>query len=227
MAKRKRETRIQKTLRSDGALCVTFVNTGLGQRRPIETYDDLLAWSVRTSALGAADAERLERAAAERPGPTDGTLRRATTLRSRLERIFLAVVQGDRPAKADLKALNHELAAALGHRQLTTTDIDFQWTWQADEDDEPARMLWPILLSAGELLASEDCRRIRQCPSPGCGLFFVARSAGRARKWCGRACRDRDSSRRHYRKIIKPRQDRLASQRQARQKAGLMGYEDS
>lgn len=36
MAKRKLETRIQKMLRSDGALCLTFINTGLGKRKALE-----------------------------------------------------------------------------------------------------------------------------------------------------------------------------------------------
>ena len=33
-------------LRADGALCVTFVNSA--RRQPLETYDDLVAWSVDT-----------------------------------------------------------------------------------------------------------------------------------------------------------------------------------
>ncbi|MCP3918261.1 MAG: hypothetical protein GY711_22145, partial [bacterium] len=81
MAKRKTETRIQKMLRSDGALCVTFVNTGSGKRKALESYDDLLAWGVETGALGAEDAARLTRAAAARPGLAAGAARRAKTAR--------------------------------------------------------------------------------------------------------------------------------------------------
>ncbi len=224
MAKRKSETRIQKILRSDGALCVTFVNTGLGGRRALETYGDLLAWSVRTGALSAPAAERLEWAAEERPGPAGGVARRAKALRSRMERIFLAVARGDKPADSDLPPLNLELGEALSQRRLVAGDDGFHWAWQASDDDEPDRMLWPILFSAGELLTSEDCHRIQQCPGSDCGLLFVARNPGRARIWCGRTCRDRDSSRRYYRKVVKTERNRLLGPKQARQKAGLAGY---
>ncbi len=67
MAKRKPATTIQKMLRSDGALCLTFVNTGLGKRKALESYADLLAWGVGTGALAAGAAARLAQAAAERP----------------------------------------------------------------------------------------------------------------------------------------------------------------
>ncbi len=88
MAKRKTETRLQKMLRSDGALCVTFVNTALGKRRPLESYADLLAWGVETGILAQAGATLLARVAAERPGPAAGVAKRAKTLRARLERIL-------------------------------------------------------------------------------------------------------------------------------------------
>ncbi len=214
-------------LRSDGALCVTFVNAGLGKREPLATYDDLLAWGVGTGALEAADAARLEQAANEQPGPAEGVARRARTLRGRLERILAAVAGGERAAAGDLATLNLELAAALGHRRLAIAGGRFRWTWQADSAEDLDRMLWPVLLSAGEMLVSEDRRRLRRCPSPGCGLFFVARSSGRPRKWCGRACRDQESSRKHYRKIIKPERQKLAGRMRARQQAGLAGHADS
>ena len=50
MAKRKRKkplTLLEKMLRSDGALCATFVNTASGKRKALESYEDLLAWAPR------------------------------------------------------------------------------------------------------------------------------------------------------------------------------------
>ena len=80
-------------------------------------------------------------------------------------------------------------------------------------------MLWPVLLSTAELLASADRSRVRQCAGQGCGLFFIARGVGSRRKWCGPACGNRARSADHYRKKVKPR--RRALKRRYRQHAGV------
>ncbi len=226
MARRKTETRLQKMLRSDGALCVTFVNTAFGKRKRLESFEDLLAWVIATGDLGAEEAARLERAAAERPGLAAGAARRAKTVRARLERILVAVAGGGEPAGRDFEAFNVELGAMLGHRRLVAAGDGFRWSWTVGGGEDSGRVLWPVLLSAGELLASGDRRRLRQCPTGGCGLLFVARGGGRPRKWCGVACRDRSSSRRHYRKVIKPARERLMAGQRARLVAKQEGYSD-
>ncbi len=180
MARQKPETRIQKMLRSDGALCLSFINTGRGQRPALESYAELLAWSAETGALDAATAARLEQAAAERSKAAAGVARKAVDLHARLGRMVAVVVGGGQAEAADLEALNVDLGVALGHRLLVDTAAGFHWSW--DQGDEIDRPLWPVLLSAGKLLASQDVRRIRRCPSQGCGLFFVARGSGRPRK---------------------------------------------
>ncbi len=112
MAKRKTETRTQKMLRSDGSLCVTFVNTGLGKRKALESFGDLLAWGAETGALGAAEAARLEGAAEQRPGIAAGVARRAKTLRARLERILRGAGVPDHRAQG--LTISTLLAMALG-----------------------------------------------------------------------------------------------------------------
>ncbi len=225
MAKRKTETRLQKMLRSDGALCVTFVNTGLEKRKPLGSYADLLAWGVQTGALARADSARLERAAAARPGLAAGVTKRAKTLRARLGRILAALAGGGKPATDDFEAFNVDLGAALGHRRLTGDS--FEWAWAEIGDEDLDRMLWPVLVSATELLSSADRHRLRRCPGESCGLLFVARGGGRPRKWCGAACRDRSTSRRHYRKVVKPKRQRLERELDAWQKGRLAGYDES
>ena len=113
MAKRKRRTvSARQMLRSDGALCVSFVNTG--RRKPLESYDDLLAWGVETGALGTTDSARLGQLAEERPGVAGGTLRRAQTLRARMERMLLALIAGGKAAKADFSGGGFRRRAAGG-----------------------------------------------------------------------------------------------------------------
>ncbi len=221
MARRKRRQSVKAQLRSDGALCVTFVNTGSEKRQALETYADLLAWGVEAGALGAAEVPRLERRAAERPGIAAGVVRRARTLRRRLERILLALAEGARPAGDDLEALNAELSAAMPARKLVAVTSGYRWAWGEGAGDDDGRMLWPVLLSAADLLASADHRRVRRCPHDDCGLLFVARGSGRPRKWCGRACRDRASSRAHYHAKIKPRRRKQKRELRGRQRARL------
>ncbi len=58
MAKRRKKLSDQPELVQDGALCVTFVNTAKGGRKPLETYADLLEWGLNNEALSDADAQR-------------------------------------------------------------------------------------------------------------------------------------------------------------------------
>ncbi|MEE8523502.1 MAG: ABATE domain-containing protein [Thermoanaerobaculia bacterium] len=199
MAKRKPLTRLQKLLRSDGALCVTFVNTTSPKRKAIESYDDLLAWGVDAGALAAAESERLASGAAVHPGNAASAVRRALTLRRRLRRILLALAGGGRPAPADLGLFNSDLGRAMATRQVVATGSGYRWSWGDAGGDDLHRMLWPVLRSAADLLTSRYRERVGQCPDEDCGLLFIAHNSGRPRKWCGVACRNRNASQKHYR----------------------------
>ena len=220
MARRTRKalTRVEKMLRSDGALCVTFVNTLSGRRRALETYDDLLRWGVETGALSADDAARLEDAAAERPGRARGVVRRVRTLAPRLRRILLAFAAGGKADAADFAAMNAEIRAALGARELAADYGGCEWSWGDGGGDDLDRMLWPVLYSAGELLASPEIRRVRCCAAEGCGLLFVARGGGKPRKWCSSGCGNRATSRRHYHRRVKPRRLKYGREREVRRR---------
>lgn len=178
MARRKVLTRLEKVLRSDGALCMTFVNTERAERRSVASYEDLLAWGVEVGALALADSERLAAAAAEHPGQAGSVARRAKTLRDRLERILLALANRERPAASDFDPFNDELNRALSARRLAAVDGGYRWVWGETGGEDFDRMLWPVLLLAGELLASPEREQVRQCPDEECGLWFVARSGG-------------------------------------------------
>ena len=226
MAKRRRPRRqpVKRQLVSDGALCVTFVNTASEKRQPLATYEDLLAWGVETGVLAGGDASRLERSAGERPASAADVVRRAQTLRGRLERIFLAVAAGDKPAAADFEAFNGDLGAALSARRILPTTAGHRWAWGDRGGEDLDRMLWPILLSAADLLTSRHGRKLRRCPGKDCGLLFVDRSPGKPRKWCSLTCGNRSTSLKHYRAKIRPRRERQKKESEARQRARLAGY---
>jgi len=61
-------------------------------------------------------------------------------------------------------------------------------------------MLWPILRSGADLLASEDRERVGQCADDrGCGWLFFDASRNRSRRWCNMEdCGNRAKAKRHY-----------------------------
>lgn len=221
MAQRERPaTRIETLLRADGALCVSFANTL--RRQLLESYDDLLAWGLGTGVLVPGEAGRLAAAAADHPGKAAGAARRAQTLAARLQRILAGVAAGEEPAATDVKSLNVELRRALAARELDPSGR--RWTWGEVDGDDFDRMLWPVLLCAAELLTSATRLRVRRCPGATCGLLFVARGSGKPRKWCGVACRNRHSTKTHYRLRVKPRREARRRSRQGAQRTRIAGY---
>ncbi len=209
MAKqRKRKPREPELVRRDGALCAAFVNTASDKRKPLETYADLVAWGLRAEAFGAADAERLERVADKRSADAEAVVRWAQELRDGLERILLALVDGQTLPADDLDTLNAGIKAVMSDRCLVPGAGGYQWGWD-DDDGDLGRMLRPVLLSAAEVLTSKYRRRVRQCAGEGCDLLFVDRTPGSPRKWCSmQSCGHRVNSLKHYRTQVKPRRER-------------------
>ncbi len=205
---------LPETVRHDGDLCATFVNSGTPTRKSISTYGELLAWGQRNGALGDGDAERLARAAAARPEEAEAALRKTEETRAVLERILLALVEHRRPADADMRAFNEALGAALANRRMVPSENGYRWGWGDRGGDDGDRVLWPVLLSAGELFASRYCGKLLRCPGEGCGLFLVDRSQGSARKWC-RLCGNRARSDKHYHTYVKPKNARRKAQLEA------------
>ena len=74
--------------------------------------------------------------------------------------------------------------------------IEREWTSTADGLQQ---VLFAVLTSAAELLASDRVRRVRECASADCTWLFVDESRNRSRRWCEmRACGNRMKARRHY-----------------------------
>ncbi len=207
----KRKPRLPEIVRQDGGLCTHFVNTASGKRPGLRSYGDLLIWGQRAEVLGGADAQRLERAASERPADAAAAFARALELRGYLERILRALVGRRNPEVADLDAIASALGAARSaHRFVPAAEGGWRLGWGDRGGDDFDRMLWPVLTSAAEALSPESYHRVGQCAGEDCTLLFVDRASGSPRKWCPR-CGVRARSRKHYKKVVKPkRQERKA-----------------
>ena len=65
-------------------------------------------------------------------------------------------------------------------------------------EDGPDATLLPIALSARDLLAGRDLRRLRRCGNRRCVLLFYDGTKSATRRWCSVRCMDRARSSARY-----------------------------
>ena len=186
-----------------GRTCLDFVNTASQRRNgpfkeKLESYEDLLNWAIQADQLTDTEAAELrERAAADPAGATQ-VLERGRALREAIYRIFTNRAAGaDLPAD-DLKLISEEYGRAAVNRVLTPSNVGvctFEWQ-RYDSLDRP---LWPVAVSATNLVASEDALRVKECATDNCNWLFLDLSKNRSRRWCDmKECGNRAKARRHY-----------------------------
>ncbi len=170
-----------------GRLCLDFVNTvgarGSSQtREKLVSFANLMRWSEQAGILSRPKAARLLRRAAAQPRVARSVLARAISLREALHRILKSAVEGRNPVQADLRHLNREIAIARTRQRLTHSAGAFLWTWE--DDGALDRTLWPVAISAAELLTSDSLGLVRRCGDEECGWMFLDTSRNRSRHWC-------------------------------------------
>lgn len=182
-----------------GRLCLDFVNTvawrGTGEPQDaLESYGDLLRWSVRAGALSRGEASELRRGVLENPSRGRTALARARALREAIHRVVLAWKRGRSPDATDLALVN---ASAPARDELVSTPGGF--VWAGESSSHPQKMLWRVVWSLADLVSRGDRRRLGRCGSSDCGWLFYDESRGRRRRWCSmRDCGNRAKARRHY-----------------------------
>lgn len=156
-------------------------------------YPALVRWS---KALKLIDSEQAERLQQLNESQTDSAFKQAFALREALYQIFVATINKTAPPADSLQVLNEAVQEADRHRHLVAHD-NSGLTWQWNDQESPAAMLWPIALSAVDLLTADNLDRVRQCP--GCGWLFFDQSRNRSRTWCDmQFCGNRSKARRFY-----------------------------
>ncbi len=173
-----------------GALCLDFANTinGHGRSHPHEylsSYYDLVVWSRKAGLLTRVEAQQLFQTASRRPSEAGAAFRRAITLRETIFRVFVTVAAGGSPEPADILALDEARLEAINHTKINRSLTAFVVDWA----DKTAldRILWPIALSAAELLTSPNLTRVRECAGDICDWLFVDTSRNHLRRWCSMA----------------------------------------
>jgi predicted RNA-binding Zn ribbon-like protein len=93
------------------------------------------------------------------------------------------LVDGGRPSGTDAEVLRQELSIARAHQRFAEHGGRFVWTFP-ERTEALDRFLWPVPLSAAELLTSSDLDRLGQCGGVDCGWIFLDTSRNRRRQWC-------------------------------------------
>jgi predicted RNA-binding Zn ribbon-like protein len=188
-----------------GRTCLDFANTA-SQRRlgpfkeKLETYADLVRWTVEAGQLTEAEAVDLERRAAADPVAAAEFLERGRALREAIYRVFTRRAAGESMLLEDLKLISAEYGRAAVNRVLSPSNVGvctFEW----HTHDALDRPLWPVAVSATNLVASEDALRVKECATDNCNWLFLDASKNRSRRWCEmQECGNRAKARRHYHK---------------------------
>ena len=149
----------------------------------LSDYFDLLAWAGHADVLNERDLQTLIREAGRRKDEAATVFQRAIALREAAHRICRAIMNKRQPQTSDLDLLNREIAIARRHERLTAASDGFVWEWTS-VTSELDRILWPVALSAAELLTTGDLSRVHACGGEDCGWLFEDSSRNRSRQWC-------------------------------------------
>lgn len=185
-----------------GVLCLDFVNT-LDDRPSdhtkelLESYADLARFGEETGAITRAHADRLVERGEAAPGPAKSALHEARGLREAMYSVFAAIVAKKPAPLAELAAVTQYAQEATKHSRLVESKGNFEWRFEPSFDFDS--VLWPIVRSAVELLASDKLAYIHGCESKTCQWFFLDTSKNHRRRWCDmKLCGNRAKARKYY-----------------------------
>jgi predicted RNA-binding Zn ribbon-like protein len=192
---------------SGGALCLDFANTVSRRHLPhlcaehLLNYSDLIAFAEQSKLLSPQLAGKLRPRWNRNPPEAGDAFRKAIVFREGLYRAFSAIAHNKPARPDDLQQINDSALEALQHRNLARVKNGYGWEWQSDGSDLD-RILWPIALSAADLLTSKDRDDIRECGADDCEWLFLDHSRNGSRRWCDmKSCGNRQKARRHYRRV--------------------------
>src|SRR5882724_3463 len=116
-------------------LSLNFTNTLTDRllEKPLEhlnSYDDLLAWSVQAQIINLEEAAQLQEAAQGRAQEAEHVVEQAIELRESLYRIFLAIAQEGVPADEDLQFLSTCFIETMAKGHLSFEGEQCSWRWR-------------------------------------------------------------------------------------------------
>jgi predicted RNA-binding Zn ribbon-like protein len=196
---------------SGGVLCLDFANTVLRRNQPgrtkdeLENYANFVGFAKQAKLITPAKAELLRNHAFLHGSMVRPVMPAAVMLREAIYRVFSAIAGGHAVNSGDVKLLERFAMKALRQRHLAPSARGvYRWQWRPDDAESPEQMLWPIALSAVQLLTSDQVRAVRECAADDCAWLFLDESRNRSRRWCDmKVCGNRQKARRHYQRARK------------------------
>lgn len=184
-------------------LCLDFTNT-VGSRREepmfdyLTGYEDILNWSSRLRILEEHQIKELRKIADQNPKQAQISFENLKSAREVLFQFFQALSHQKIPTNKIRSQFNNYIHQSFKHLELTfSPEGTAKWDWKksAKPLDLP---LYPVLLSAYQLLNSDLMARLKECH---CGWLFLDRSKNKSRRWCDmQTCGSAHKARRYYRK---------------------------
>jgi predicted RNA-binding Zn ribbon-like protein len=176
------------------------------RRDHLTSYAGALRFGEAAGLLSPADVRRLH-------GAAPAEMRRLRDLRSRLERVFRAVVESRSPSRPDLDALARDAAAAAAMTTITRSNSRYTRAIDPARAGHATLRLRIVDAAIALLTAPPDTlHRIKACPA--CGWFFRDDTRSATRKWCSMAtCGSLAKSRSYYWRTKRDSSGRRASLR--------------
>jgi predicted RNA-binding Zn ribbon-like protein len=153
---------------------------------PLEDYAEFVAWAARIGVIDEPIARRLT--AKARPADAGRALAEARSLRATIDAVFRALATGSSPPAAELAHLVQRAGAAVERARavgageqaaLVGRGGGFALAWDGDHLQRP---LWPLAVSALDLLRDGPLDRLKACED--CPWLFLDTSRNRSRRWC-------------------------------------------
>jgi predicted RNA-binding Zn ribbon-like protein len=117
-------------------------------------------------------------------------------LRAATRDLLFALVRGEGMPSAAAAIVNDNAAASPSYRRLDLSAAGAPRAVHESGGARPSQVLALIADATIDLLAGPDAQRLRVCPAPSCGMFFIAGKA--VQQWCSTSCGNRARVARHY-----------------------------
>jgi predicted RNA-binding Zn ribbon-like protein len=118
--------------------------------------------------------------------------------RQTLESMAENLSSGEDVEEQHLEAINHWLKRPSLQSILKQTEDGFEHHKRLDTS-APKNLLYPIALSASELLESGEEANVKRCDNPECILYFYDTTKNGSRRWCSMdQCGNRMKAKRYY-----------------------------
>jgi predicted RNA-binding Zn ribbon-like protein len=184
-------------------LCLDFVNTvsWRGKPDPSETMAhpaSWIEWMRQHQALPVEAIAELKRRAEMWPTEAETAYIRAVEFRESLYRLLCDAVQGKN--SMEKSAFDDVLEPALERVRIRFDSGRYHWNFEGTPVDWETA-LFPVALSAAQLLTSNWVEKLRTCGREECLWLFLDLTKNHSRKWCDMTtCGNVMKARRNYAK---------------------------